>query len=73
VRQATEFDYAAHIDELRPFADTHPEVMQPRIADKNWRFDYDISFNKKTVKSRVKQFLKTYLGLDFSYKNYRKC
>jgi hypothetical protein len=73
VAKATVFDYAAHIDELRPFADTHPEVMQARIADKNWRFDYDISFNKKTLKSRVKGFLKTYLGLDFSYKNYKKC
>jgi hypothetical protein len=71
VTKAAEFDYAAHIDELRRFDGTHPEVMQQRISDKNWRFDYDIAFNKKTLKSRAKHFLKTYLKLDFSYKNYR--
>jgi glycosyltransferase involved in cell wall biosynthesis len=71
VVKAEAFDYVAHIDELRRFTATHPAVMQARIAAKNWQFDYDISFNKTSFKSRCKQWLKQYLHLDFRYKNYK--
>jgi len=64
------FDYAKHIDSLELFKGTHPAVMQKRINEKNWKFDYDISYNHLSIKKRLKKFAKEKLGLDFSYKNY---
>ncbi len=66
------FSYENHVKSLRPFKGDHPMVMQDRIKKKNWKFDYDISFNNKTIKDRFKDFLKRSLGLDFSYRNYIK-
>lgn len=71
VRKADAFDYAAHIDAVEKFTGTHPRVMKERIAASNWQFDYDISFNKTSLKERSKQLAKKTLGLDFSYKNYK--
>jgi hypothetical protein len=70
VKAANEFDYS-EIDSLKLFDGTHPEVMMGRIAAKNWKFDYDLSYNKIPPKEVAKRFFKRYLGLDFSYKNYR--
>lgn len=70
VAKAEEFDYLSHISQLAQFKGTHPEVMQERIGSKNWKFEYDISFNRKTIKERLKGLLKKYLNLDFAYKNY---
>lgn len=70
VVKAEQFDYVAHIDELKRFEGTHPAVMQARISAKNWQFDYDISYNKYRTKDKFKRILKRYFGLDFSYKNY---
>ena len=72
VQQVEAFDYFANIDALAVFKDTHPAVMQARIAAKNWSFDYDISFNKTKLKDRFKRFLRTYVGIDIRYKNYNK-
>jgi hypothetical protein len=71
VVKADEYDYAAHIDALERFKETHPAVMQKRIMQKNWKFDYDISFNKTSTKERLKKIAADKLGLDFSYKNYK--
>jgi hypothetical protein len=70
VVKALEFDYLANIDQLEFYKETHPKVMQERIAATNWKFEYDISFNRKTVKQKLKEFSRNYLGLDFGYKNY---
>ena len=72
VVKAEAFDYSANIDALEKFKGTHPKVMQERIEKQNWKFEYDISFNRTKLKDRLKRFLRTYLGLDFRYKNYRK-
>lgn len=69
--KAEEFDYTRKITSLKLFKDTHPKVMEKRIADKNWKFDCDIAFNRTTGKDNIKKWLKNYLGLDFSYRNYR--
>jgi hypothetical protein len=69
--RADEFDYSANIDALEKFNGSHPRVMHDRIAKQNWKFDYDISFNRTKPKDKLKRFLRTYLGLDFRYKNYR--
>jgi hypothetical protein len=71
VAKATEFDYENHIDSLALFTGTHPAVIRPRIHAINWKFDYDISRNKLSLKKRLKNFARKKLGLDFSYKNYR--
>lgn len=70
VRKADAFDYVGHIDALQHFNGTHPEVMKARIARKNWKFDYDISFNKLTLKQRLKIFVQDKLGYNLSYENY---
>ena len=70
VVKATEFDYMANVSQLALYRETHPMVMQKRIESKNWKFEYDISFNKKTLKERTKDFLRKYFGIDISYKNY---
>ncbi|MCF8341524.1 MAG: glycosyltransferase family 2 protein [Chitinophagaceae bacterium] len=64
------FDYLS-IDQLELFKGTHPKVMQKRIEEKNWEFDYDISFNKITTKERLKKWLYKYLGINTSYQNYK--
>lgn len=72
IEKAAEFDYLANISQLELFTETHPAVMENRIKSKNWKFDYDISFNKSTLKDKFKAFCKKYLGMDFNYKNYIK-
>lgn len=63
------FDYSL-IDSLELFKETHPGVMLDRIKLKNWTFDYDISFNRLSLKYRAKIFLKDYLGINSFYENY---
>lgn len=67
------FDYS-EIDALRHFEAIHPKVMLPRIQQKNWKFDYDVTYNKLSFKNKLKQFFQTLFGIDdlFAYKNYRK-
>lgn len=64
-----EFDYFKNIDSLEKYKGTHPAVMLDRIQNKNWEFNYDLSFNKTSFKHRLKKVLKK-LGWDTSYKNY---
>lgn len=70
VVKAPEYDYRANIDQLELFKETHPKVMQKRIAEKNWNFEYDISFNKKTLKQRFKEIMSKVFGVEIGYKNY---
>lgn len=69
VANSDEFDYSG-IDVLEKFKGDHPLVMRERIAKYNWNFERDISQNKKSIKEKIKSWISTYLGLDFSYKNY---
>lgn len=70
VRKAEQFDYVTNIDALQTFAGTHPKVMEERIERKNWKFDYDLSFNKLTFKQRLKNFVQDKLGYNLSYQNF---
>lgn len=72
VAKVEEFDYKENIQALYRFEDDHPKVMIDRIKQKNWKFEYDISFNKRSLKYRLKGFFKRYLGMDFSHNNYIK-
>lgn len=71
IAKAEEFNYS-EVDALEKFNGTHPAVMQKRIKQLNWEFDFDPSFNKLSFKDKLKNFIHQYLGLDFSYKNYKK-
>jgi len=66
------FDYSG-IDSLVRFTGKHPVVMQPRIAEKNWQFDYDVSRkNFKTFKRRLLYWIEQRTGRRlFDYKNYK--
>lgn len=65
------FHYNNDMNYLKHFDGTHPIVMTERISHKNWKFDYDISFNKISLKDRFKNLAKKYLGWDIGYKNYK--
>lgn len=68
--KAEEFDYVSDIDALGLFKGTHPAVMLERIKNRNWKFDYDISYNNISFRERLKQFGENKLGLKLSYRNY---
>ncbi len=70
VQRADQFDYS-EIDTLAMFEGTHPKVMQELINKKNWTFDYDLSHNKLTLKSKFKRLVKFLTGIEIGYKNYR--
>jgi hypothetical protein len=63
------FDYYS-IDALSSFTETHPEVMRERLEKKNWKFDYDFSFNRLSFRYKTKIFLKKYMGINTYYENY---
>ena len=66
-----EFDYG-QVSSLELFDEDHPAVMRSRIANKNWKFDHDISMKKYSLKERVKRFLSNILGYRMGeYKNYK--
>lgn len=70
IKTVKEFDYTENIDALARFEESHPKVMQNRIATKNWKFEYDISFNRTKTKDKFKRFMRKYLGVDIRYKNF---
>lgn len=64
------FDYSA-IDSLAKFTGTHPEVMQKRISEKNWTFDFDPTKQQLSFKSRFSMWLENTTGYRIGeYKNY---
>ncbi len=65
------YAYDYHVSELNLFRGEHPGVMKERVEAKNWKFEYDISRNKKSIKDKLKGFLNNVFGLDLAYKNYR--
>lgn len=72
IPSAAAFDYS-NIDSLKLFDGTHPKVMHKRIAQKNWRFDFDISRSRYTVKEKISGFIERLTGYrPGEYKNYKK-
>jgi hypothetical protein len=66
------FDYQSHIDALEKFRGTHPKVMQQHIAAMNWKFDYDLSYNRLPVKEKFKNLVEKITGQrPFDHNNYR--
>ena len=66
-----DFDYSS-IDALEKFTGTHPKVMQQRINQMNWRFEFDPSYNRLKIKDKFKNFIEKITGArPFDYKNYK--
>lgn len=65
------FDYS-EIDLLEKFTGQHPAVIQPKIAAKNWQFEYDLSYSKLSLKERFKLIVEKITGKrPFDYTNYK--
>jgi len=69
IAKVDEFDYS-NINTLDKFMGTHPQIMHARIERINWDFEYDISYNKYSLKERFKKILFRLTGIDLNYKNY---
>lgn len=72
VVKAAEFDYSNNITELTKFEGDHPQIMKDRLERINWQFEMDISFNRKSLKDKVKMLFQKYLNIELGYKNYKK-
>jgi len=65
------FDYS-NISALKKFNDSHPKVMLERISNKNWKFDFDISYKNYTIKEKIKIYVEKLTGYRIGeYKNYK--
>lgn len=59
-------------DSLEKFKGTHPAVMEPRIAAKNWQMELDISQKKFSAKERLLYAIEKWTGKRlFDFRNYR--
>ena len=73
VPETYEFDYK-NADRLIRFTETHPAVMQKRIAATNWNLDIDLDqlHKKATFRRRVLQKIEDVTGWRISeYRNYK--
>lgn len=66
-----EFDYSK-IDSLAHFKGTHPGVMKERIAKKNWKFSFDPTKKKLSLKTRFSNLIEEKTGWrPGEYRNYK--
>lgn len=65
-----DFDYSG-IDSIALFRGTHPEVMRPRVAEKNWEIHLDPSRKQMSVKNHVHYYIEKITGRRwFAFRNY---
>ena len=69
--QGDGYRYEKNVTELKPFEGTHPQVMKERIARKNWKFDCDISFRRRSRKDSLKHLIYSLSRIDLNYRNYK--
>ena len=71
VSNEAEFDYSK-IDSLALFKGTHPSVMQKRINEKNWTFNFDPTKKKLSAKYKLLHKIEQLTGWKpGEYRNYR--
>ncbi|MES2629516.1 MAG: glycosyltransferase family 2 protein [Bacteroidota bacterium] len=71
VGSSTEFDYSG-ISHLAHFTGTHPQVMQARIASKNWHFTFDPTARNLGFKNNLLHWVEKKTGWRIGeYKNYK--
>lgn len=65
------FDYTK-IDSLKRFQGSHPQVMQDRIARKDWEFTFEPGKRKTSLKNQLLHWIEKRTGRRlFEYRNYR--
>jgi len=65
------FDFS-EFDSLELFDGSHPEVMKPRVAAKNWNIMLDVSKKNFSLKNRLLYWIEKKTGQRlFDYKNYK--
>ena len=71
IAQVEEFDYS-QIDSLEEFKGTHPQVFQSRLKAANWKFNFDQSQIKLSLKDKFLLFIENTTGWKVGeYKNYK--
>ncbi|MGB3946994.1 MAG: glycosyltransferase family 2 protein [Bacteroidia bacterium] len=71
IPQVDEFDYSS-IDSLVNFKGKHPAVIQERILKMNWKFSFDPTKRKASIKLRLLEFIEKTTGWRIGeYKNYK--
>jgi hypothetical protein len=72
VKQREEaYDFSKEADAVFPFEGTHPQVIQKRIAQKSWDFNFDASKNKFKLKDKIKMTIERWTGHRLGeFKNY---
>ncbi|TLU98278.1 glycosyltransferase family 2 protein [Dyadobacter luticola] len=65
------FDYS-EFDSIKKFEETHPKVMQNRIARQNWKVDLDITKKKFKLKDALLYWFEKKTGRRlFEFRNYK--
>jgi len=65
------YDYN-NVSSLVLFAGTHPEVMQARVADMDWDFEFDITQKRLPLRYRLLDFVERLTGKRFfEFRNYK--
>ncbi|MFH1000869.1 MAG: glycosyltransferase family 2 protein [Bacteroidota bacterium] len=65
------FDYST-IDSLALFSESHPKVMEKRIAAKNWDFSFDPTKKNFSLKTRFLNLIEQFFNYRIAeYKNYK--
>lgn len=71
IPQVDKFDYSL-IDSVKHFTGTHPQVMQNRISKMNWKFSFDPTRKKLSLKQKAFLFFEKNFGWRIGeYKNYK--
>lgn len=71
IAQVAEFDYS-QIDSLEEFKGSHPNVFQNRVSKADWKFNFDPSQIKLSLKDKFLLFIEKTTGWKVGeYKNYR--
>ncbi len=66
-----EFDYT-NIDTVAHFRGTHPKLMQPRVDRMNWKFTFDPTLKKLSLKEKLSRIFENTTGYRIGeYKNYK--
>jgi hypothetical protein len=70
--KADELHEYGNVSSLALFADTHPQVMQQRVGNMDWDFEFDVRQKRIPLKYRLLDFIERCTGKRlFEFRNYR--
>ena len=71
VTKVNEYDYS-QIDSLQKFNESHPTVMQKRVREQNWKFEYNPIKVKLTLRYKISNWIEKISGWrPGEYKNFK--